>query len=559
MKDKRGFSLIELLAALVIIGLILLIVIPAASRLLTSNDVKEYKNYVALVEAGAKAYANELKDALGSSMDKGCTEVTLEELIKSEMVKPFNDKKVTCSGKVRLNNDKGKLDVSLNLTCIDDKGKETFKKTDIENSSCVAFVHKEEGALGTKIVKNGVGAGSISTVGDNTYIRGTSTSDPSNYVWYSGNLWRIVYYSNKEIKLVSNDIVTVIPRNNTADVQYKNSLVHKWLENIFLNSLKQPSEYLTDADWNMTPTGGASFTPSNDKTYIVTSKVGLLNTFEAFKIGGYLDKDITWLMGNPSTNSNKLWIRKGSSTTEKNYSKDNYYNIRPAITMSPDVMVVSGNGSLAMPYVLEGNSTNVAKNTLINIRYRGEYVKVNGVLYRIVDTSGGLTKIIMVDTLPSRKFSNENEDTYNFSYSSLYTYLKTEWYEKDLGTSKNLIFEKGSWCFRILGDTTKFLTNPLSTCESDIFTSPVGLPSLGELYTTNFDGKRNMFWTLDVPNTTEATKTIWTVVQTDNDSQTAKRDVTAFAYVKPVMYLKNNVIITGGEGTKAKPFELGLK
>lgn len=558
MKDRKGFSLIELLAALVIIGLILLIVIPAASRLLTSNDVKEYKNYVTLVEAGAKTYANELKDSLGSSMDKGCTEVTLDELIKKEMVKPFNDKKVTCSGKVRLNNNKGKLDVSLNLTCIDDKGKETFKKTEIENSSCIAFVHKEEGALGTKIKKNGVGAGSISTVGGNTYVRGTSTSDPSNYVWYSGNLWRVVYYNNKEIKLVSNDIVTVIPRNNTTDVQYKNSLVHKWLENIFLNSLKQPSKYLTDSDWNMTPTGGASFTPSNDKTYIVTSKVGLLNTFESFKIGGYLDKDITWLMGNPSTNSNKLWIRKGSSTTEKIYSKDNYYNIRAAITMNPDVMVVSGNGSLETPYVLEGNSTNVAKNTLINTRYSGEYVKVNGVLYRIVTTSGGLTKIIMVDTLQQTSIYSDNADIYNFSYTKLYSSLQ-DWYRSDLGASQNLIFEKGSWCLRVLDNTTKFLTNPLSTCERDIFTSPVGLPSIGELYTTNFDGKKNMFWTLDVPNTTEETKKIWTVVQGANASQTEKREVTSFAYVKPVMYLKNNVVITSGEGTKAKPFELGLK
>lgn len=556
MKDKRGFSLIELLAALVIIGLILLIVIPAASRLLTSQDTKEYKNYVTLVEAGAKTYANELKDALGSSMDKGCAEVTLEELIKQEKVKPFSDEKITCSGKVRLNNNKGKLDVSLNLTCVDDKNKETFKKEDIESVSCVAFVHREEGALGNRIVQNGVGGGSILAVGENQYVKGNL---PANYVWYSGNLWRIVYYNNKEIKLVSNDIITVMPRNNNSSIHYKNSIVHNWLENVFLPSLKDRDKYLLDTEWNMNPTGSPSFAPANDGNYIVTSKVGLLNNYESSKMGNYLDKNMTWLIGNPSTNSNKIWTKTGSSSArEKDFSKDYYYSIRPAITMKADVVVVSGDGSYVSPYILEGNSTNIPKDTLINTRYSGEYVKVNGVLYRIVRTTGGLTKIIMVDTLPQRQYASE--DIYNFSYSDLYNYLKTEWYEKDLGTDKNLIFENASWCSRILNSTASFPSSPTASCGNDSFTSPVGLPSLGDFYTTNFDEKLNTFWTMDVANSLDSsTKKMHVINQENAVSQGSVLEVTETAYVKPVMYLKSNVIITSGEGTKAKPFILGLK
>ena len=50
MKDKRGFSLIELLAILIIIGLILIVALPAISRLLKSNNTKQYDKYVDIIE-----------------------------------------------------------------------------------------------------------------------------------------------------------------------------------------------------------------------------------------------------------------------------------------------------------------------------------------------------------------------------------------------------------------------------------------------------------------------------------------------------------------------------
>ena len=43
MKKNKGFTLIELIAVVVIMGLILLIVFPATSRLMRDNEEQEYQ------------------------------------------------------------------------------------------------------------------------------------------------------------------------------------------------------------------------------------------------------------------------------------------------------------------------------------------------------------------------------------------------------------------------------------------------------------------------------------------------------------------------------------
>lgn len=140
MKNEKGFSLIELMAVIIIIGLILIVVVPAVSRLLTTNDQKEYDRYLDIIEAGAIRYSDSRKDDLGSYKDNGCLEVDLEELVSQKYIKEFNDKKVTCTGTVRLNNNLGNLKVSINLTCTsNDSGRVTFELKEIENTSCIVY------------------------------------------------------------------------------------------------------------------------------------------------------------------------------------------------------------------------------------------------------------------------------------------------------------------------------------------------------------------------------------------------------------------------------------
>ncbi|MBQ7136574.1 MAG: prepilin-type N-terminal cleavage/methylation domain-containing protein [Bacilli bacterium] len=546
MRNNKGYSLIELLGALVIIGLILLIVIPAVSRLLTSNDSKEYNNYLKIIETGAKRYAEEQEDDLGSGKDIGCIEVSIDDLISEGFIKKFEDKDITCTGKVRLNNSKGKLKVSINLTCSDNKGKETFKKAAIEDSNCIAFIPRDEGALNTVLVQNGVGSGGSIEENDNKwYVKG---SNPNNYVWYSGKLWRVVWYDNNAVKLIADEIVTVMPRNSFGmpdGIKYENSLVDIWLNNTFLPTLKDYDDYLIDTEWDVSPTSGVNFLP--DKLEVVNRKVGLLNSYETAKMGSFISSGYRWLLSNyygrDVRYANGSGAGKISSVT---YYGPEHHAIRPAITMKADVFVLSGDGSENDPYILEGNSTYISKGTLLNTRYSGEYLKINNELYRIVKTNGQLTKVIMVNSLPERVFDTEY---HNFSYSSLLSYLRDDWYVNSLGSDKQLVFENGSWCFKTVSD----LGGYLDKCAGDSFVSPIGLPSLGDLYTANNFGNSDTFWTIDV-----YLKEANVMHVISNDKQMTRLS-SATAKVKPVMYLKENVVINSGDGTMNNPYVLGLK
>lgn len=549
MKNKKGFSLIELLAVLVIIGLLLLIVIPAVSRLITSNDDKDYNNYLTIIEAGATSYADYQVDNLGGSNDTGCVEVTLEELIEEEYIKEFNHSDITCSGKARLNNNKGNLDVSINLTCVNDKGEETFKKEEITDGTCVAFTPRDDDGLKNKLISNGVGSsGNFSrpTSTSDTYIKG---SNPNNYVWYSGKMWRIVSYNDDYVKLISTDIITSIPRNNSANLAYANSTVDKWLTNVFLPTLKDHDKFLVNANWDVSPTGLPSSAPNGSN--VIQRKVALLNSYDTSKMGTYLDTEYQWLTSNykqGSSSTIRIATRGGSgSLSDRAYNYRSYYAIRPAITMKVDTYVLSGNGTASNPYILEGNSTNIAPNTPLNIRVSGEYLYINNVKYRIINVYNGLTKVIMVDKLPSISYDS---NTSRYSTSSLYNYLNNSWYNNSLGTDKNLVEVNGSWCDNVID----YFEEYNSGCSIDYTTGKVGLPTVGDIFSANTGGSIGSFWTIN-PYANDNSTPLMNIVTT---SSVSTASITSSVSVRPVMYLKSNVAISSGEGTEDSPFRLKL-
>lgn len=556
-----------MLAVLIIIGLILIVVIPAVSKLLTNNNVKEYNNYLKVIKAGATVFSDKEEDELGTSLDSGCLEVTLEKLIQMEYVKKFDDDKVTCTGKVRLNNKKGNLSVDVNLTCKDENDKVTFEKDEIDSSStCLAYKPKDDDGLKDKLVANWCSKNTsnckkpLGQASNDVYVMGNANAD--NYVWYSGKLWRIVNYNESDgyIKLICNDIITVFPRNNNSTIKYENSLIDKYLQNVFLPSLKEYDKYLKDAVWDTSPT----IMPSQEtmKAETVTRKVGLLNSYEANQIPSYFSDNYFWLLSNYGNDGNFIYItaknRRLDTTVRKTvYNYYDYYAIRPAITLKLENYVIAGDGSKDHPYILEGNSTDVKEGTKINTRYSGEYVKINNVKYRIVRTENNLTKIIMTEGFLDAKPFNANVQTgyYKFSLSNIKDSLRS-WYETSLGTDKSLIEENGSWCEKAITYPMEFSNN----CNENYITSAVGLPTLGDLYTSNNGTPSKEFWTINASSTT-GKYTINTVYggNSVNSINTRYSDkLTDMVSIKPVMYLKSNVIIKSGSGTNDDPFVLKL-
>lgn len=560
-----------MLAVLIIIGLILIIVIPAVSKLLINNNDKKYNNYLKIIKAGATVFADKEEDELGTSLDNGCLEVDLKELIQTEYVKKFDDEKITCTGKVRLNNKKGNLSTEVNLTCKDENNKLVFEKEEIDSSStCLAYKPKDDDGLKDKFVANwcskdeGYCKKVLGSTSDDIYVTksASNNAEAENYVWYSGKLWRIVSYNEVEgyIKLICDDIITVFPRNDNNNIKYENSLIDKYLQEVFLTSLKDYNKYLKDTVWDVSPTTMPSQQPNKSQT--VTRKVGLLNSYEANQIPSYFDDNYFFMLSNYDSYSNYIYVaaknKKLNRNVEKSlYNSSYYYPIRPAITLKLENYVIAGNGSKEHPYILEGNSTDIKEGVKINTRYSGEYVKINNVKYRIVRTESNLTKIIMAEDFIENQVFNSNAQTgyYKYSISSIKESLKS-WYNSSLGTDKSLIEENASWCEKIISYPTGFS----NTCNENYITSAVGLPTLGDLYTSNNGVVSKAFWTINASNLNGGytINTIYAGNTTSYINAKGNANLTDMLNVKPVMYLKSNVIIKSGSGTNSDPFVLKL-
>ena len=72
--NKKGFTLIELIAVIAILGLLLMVVIPATSRIMATNDKREYEEYYKLIKYAAIKYARGRATELGGVSNSGCIE-----------------------------------------------------------------------------------------------------------------------------------------------------------------------------------------------------------------------------------------------------------------------------------------------------------------------------------------------------------------------------------------------------------------------------------------------------------------------------------------------------
>lgn len=547
---KKGFTLIELIAVIVIMGLLLLIVLPATTRLMKGNKNKKYDEYYNLIEKAALLYADSRKDDLGGVNASGCIDTSVEFLVKNKYLKEFDEDGVTCKGAssydltsfedidssknyidVRIRNVNGKKTVESSLVCVK-RNKVEYSKLKENTESCDKYVAERENVLYDKI-SNLSATGADSNA--DRYIIGNI---PDNYVYYSGKMWRIVSYNdnNKTVKLISDEVVTVLPFND-ASSNFNNSNVDIWLNNTFLKTLRNPDYYLLNANWNYSTVANSDMPSSSS---VIQSRVGLLNYYEYDKSKEFLNSDYSWWLISKASESDNWYI---SNNNPVSASVNTYVGIRPSIVLNPNITYAyGGEGTKDNPYRLVGESTALT-GTLLNTRYAGEYVNFAGELYRIINTTTNYTRLVKVNVIPSLNtvFDEIITPTYNQG-TTIGKLLNTEWYgnlpEED---SKKLVV--GDFCVSLITPTTKYSF----TCDnSNILNIKVGIPKIGDMYTI---GSNQEYWTLS----NSGTETLNVV---DTSGNILSKNIKDTSYVRPVISITNSAVITGGIGTSSDPYVL---
>ena len=221
--------------------------------------------------------------------------------------------------------------------------------------------------------------------------------DPeNNYLRLSNMLYRV--YGIDE----DNNILIV----SDEDVAYINyTKIDKWLDYYYehLNDMTKgmivEKKYCKDAlsESELTTTTACSSYTENKKVYIPS--VELVNSVGENGTNFMKPYTISWLANGNSGNDEAYTTREiffGDDYDKEYVSFDTLTNlgIRPMMTIKGDSLIEGGDGTSSNPYVF-GDVKKAKGGSLVNERYTGEYLSIDGSIYRIIEVDeDGTTKVI---------------------------------------------------------------------------------------------------------------------------------------------------------------------
>ena len=439
----------------------------------------------------------------------------------------------------------------------------------------------------------------LGNVGDNgsTYDDGTDTfitgTDPNNYIWYSGKLWRAVSVNNEAgtTKLVTQWNISAISYNASGNTAFEESYMEEWLNDPsvdgFLGNLRDYENFIvTDAKWNATmdATDLGSITRPRDDGMIVTDAVGLLNMYEyqssytgTTYSNGYLNNGLWWWTLTPYSSSSVRNVNYNGLALY--YSPSGYsYGARPSINLKSSIRIVDGDGTIDNPYRLNGDNDTNLSGAVLSSRYSGEYIKFGNDennLYRIVSHENGTgTKIVSAESLKSSGTfitMNFGSNTTFSSTNTVGTFLNGEYLTNYVDSSyANMIEDSTTWYLGTVGSgssysykNAKYTDASGTATTSNVAEAKVGLLRFGELMSGQFDryavkggtsstGLTISYWTL----TPYSSSSVWCVGGSGNAYYYSPSSYSLGA--RPSMNLKSSVQITSGTGTKSDPFVLTM-
>ena len=410
-----------------------------------------------------------------------------------------------------------------------------------------------------------------------TFITGT---DPNNYIWYSGKLWRAVSVNNEAgtTKLVTQWNISAITYSS-GSTAFEGSYMEDWLNDTsvdgFLGNLRDYENFVvTDAVWDATldATSLGSITRPNGEA-TVTDAVGLLNVYEYQSSNnggrnGYLNNGLYWWTLTPYSTSHVRYVDI-NGYTYNNSPSSNSRGVRPSINLKSSVRIVDGDGTIDNPYRLNGDNDTNLSGAVLSSRYSGEYIKFGNDennLYRIVSHENGTgTKITSVEPLKSTGTfirMNFGSNTTFSSSNTVGTFLNGDYLTSYVDSSySNMIEDSTTWYLGTVGSgssysykNAKYTDASGTAITSNVAEAKVGLLRFGELMSGQFDryGNNTYYWTL-TPYSSSSGRYL-----SSNGSAFYNSPSSTSNGVRPSVNLKSNVQIVNGDGTLNSPFEIQL-
>lgn len=456
MKKEKGFTLIELIGVISIMGLILMVVFPSLLKVLKSNTDTRFDKYYDIISESAEAYATSIKvEELGSSNLSGCVRFSLRDLIDNGFLTPLKEKQYNCyitndldihknNLGIEVRNDHGKIDTNFELICNKKGGKisstkNVYKKgvnsNEFGKKTCdpadrtierelLSGLLEERSSMFKSYFEGNIrylntyawGNTTLKDVFGTSYLTNSENYMAHNYIYYSGQLWRAYGVDkNDGIKAVSEEPVGMAPfsLNNSSD--YKTSAINNWLSEVYLPVLNKHEQYLAISNYK-----------TNRNDYL--GKIGLMSVEDYNHIRPMFSSDYySWWVGNGGSptlvgqkniNCNRN-LTRGSSGVQK-VSAKTIANIRPVITFQAETKIRgNGIGTRNNPFIIEDyNDIFTSKDLNVNNLKIGEHLYLeeeNGsrYSYRVIAQDKMGTRIISDHFFPLTQFSESSAQIVN--------------------------------------------------------------------------------------------------------------------------------------------------
>ena len=120
-KDNHGFTLVELLTVVVLLGIVMMIAIPSLRNLTYNNSEQQYNYHIKIVEQAAKLYTRNYKSELENDKTTTCFNIPYQALLKEDLIE---EEEISCEGNIILErrNREG-FNYTYYLTCKDSSDK----------------------------------------------------------------------------------------------------------------------------------------------------------------------------------------------------------------------------------------------------------------------------------------------------------------------------------------------------------------------------------------------------------------------------------------------------
>lgn len=360
---------------------------------------------------------------------------------------------------------------------------------------------------------------------DNYYFKGKDIN--SNYVFFSGRMWRIIKFDKDNMTLISDDIQTTLSYGQN---DFEKSYVYDWLSKVFLKSIDNYDKYLVKSSYCFDQVDLENITCEKN----IESYFGLLSIKDYLDAGGkdsFINNNTYFYTSNFSKEGNVWYIFDEGGLNNKN--EQNNYGVRPVIRLKNNIKVYQGNGTKENPYYLDDNN-----NTIINSKSVGAFIKINNNLFRIIDKNDKGIKIIL------QNYYRENDKDLMIQYDevedTIYTNTSIKNYIDKL-TTKLVDKKLLATCSYNIGK----YENNYNTVSNKKINSSIGLPSVGDLFINNND----KIWLSN--NIDEVKKVAYT---TSKNATLYADNINNKNYIVPVLCINSNLSISGGKGLFNDPY-----